>query len=137
MKKKLKIKALDVILWFYITGFIVLCISMPWIRQRLPQRTPSPTPTVVPSAVPTNTPVPTLLPTSTPEPSPTATSTMIIVPVTEPEVIINSVASKEKEFIEFIYDEFYEEVIRVSHDTVTFYLGRKGNQWILIDYCFG
>lgn len=113
--------------------FVLVCISPPIARQGYEKTTP----TLPPTPSPTLTPVPILLPTSTPEPSPTATPTMIIVPVTEPEVIINSVTSKEKEFIEFIYDEFYDEVIRVSHDTVTFYLGRKGNQWILIDYCFG
>ena len=77
MKKKLKIKALDVILWFYITGFIALCVSMPWIRQRLPQRTPSPTPTAAPSTIPTSTPVPTVMAENTPVPSPLPTSTPV------------------------------------------------------------
>lgn len=131
IKRKFDIE--DFLLIVALGMFVTICISSLVIKQGYEK----PTPTLLPTPSPTLTPVPTLLPTSTPEPSPTATPTMIIVPVTEPEVIINSVTSKEKEFIEFIYDEFYDEVIRVSHDTVTFYLGRKGNKWIFIDYCFG
>ena len=105
MKKKLKIKALDVILWFYITGFIALCVSMPWIRQRLPQRTPSPTPTAAPSTIPTSTPVPTVMAENTPVPSPLPTSTPV------PQVEFDKTILADA-------GEYYRDLIKTLYDNV-------------------
>lgn len=117
-----------------IEGFALIfmcCLSLSVLRagdKTSPVVAPEPTATVVPTEAPT--------PTNLPEPTIGPTPTEQALPVH-----LDECSEDELWYIEHVLQQRYEKVVAITMDyagdLVTFYVGKRDGEWILISYSFG